>query len=1533
MQLNAVPKLGFGFVVAAGLWTGAVVANTVADSQSDWSTSGTQGEKGWHYGYFNLTRDANKVYAAAEFTPFTNSAGPAGGAVSPGGNHWTGQMWDLLGDAAGPWTELGRTSTHPNGTNSAPTEEHWTIRRWISDRNLPGARITWHMHKDNTGCGNGVTGILFVNGAQLDKVAIAAGDAAGVTRTVTRNLAIGDRVDLALTPVGTDNAGSDGCDGSSYWLSIDDGFSDQDGDGLQDAADNCPAVANPDQRETDGDGVGDACDNCPVVSNASQRDRDRDGVGDACDEPPGTVNRAVVIHEIHYHPQESKELEFIELHNASAQAISLSGWSLDEGVKHRFGPADEIAPGGFVVVCRNADLVAQQYGLDAGRLHWWVGSTGLDKGGEDIVLLDPTGAVVDAVRYDDDLPWDAGADGLGPSLQRLCPGGDSNSPTNWAAEPPTPQAPNAAVECPPPVLPAPAVAISEIHYHPFNDLDLEHEFVELTNATAAPIDLAGYCFSQGITFCFEESTVLASGEAIVVCRDQAAARAQFGDFRSAGDFIGQLANGGERITLVDAQGGLVDSVSYRDSGEWPVAADGIGFSLEKIVLDATSDDAASWADSGSGQSQGGEENWQTATATGTATSSTLYFYLDEVGEMLIDDVSLVDVSNPGVNLVPNGGFNAGLSPWQGVGNHLNSRWSQAPGGTQFPEAALHLIADGQGSGSANSVRVNTVSALDQSGATTYRLTFSFKAISGSRGLLARLSVSTPSRGIYYQIGAGASGVVSPGASNLTALAALPPFVSHVNRFPEEPDSSSGTWISARVRGGATRVVLRATLPGGVREFEMLDDGLSNDGAAGDGVFGAEVPPQPHHTAVIFKIEAFSDDGSRIFPPSTDPMGYRGFYVTNYQPESGLDAYNLIVPSANPRGWIGGLSCDVYSNISFAYRGTLYYNVGLRRRGQSVCGTVKPFLKVRFHRGHEFQGQRKVNLQSLWTDKALIREHMSWKLFEELSNPSCKQEFIRVHANGDYYGLFASLEHPDALWLERVGLNPDGNLYKAVASTEQQQASYAAAYEKKTNEDGDFSDLASFLNAMHSTAAGSLVSFFRQNVDEDTVIDYQAANVLINNRDYPHKNHYLYHDLAKNRWMPTIWDVDLSYGKRWDGSYGGVLNDGMDTPGITPWYTTNVRGGGTGNHLLDKFFSQAGTYYRRAYLVRLWSNLHERYTIEFYDRRIAELQERLIDEQAEDFAEWGRSAATANDPTAPAAFLPNIDRVKQHILSRRNYLINYLRTTEGFSQHNRLMITEIHYNPLGTQDAEFVELWNNSGRAVNVSGWTIQGLGTDNPDGTQQAVFAFPASTSIADGEIIIVAKNPVVFEGRFGAVARIFGPYPGNLDNGGESLRLKDAGPGHPATVDRVEYDTSAPWPALADGFGYSLELFGIEADMDNEAPERWRRSLSFDGSPGRIERPGEEGNYFRRGNCNGDRQVDVSDAFAVLVYLFRGGVQPPCIDGCDVNGNSTVAIDDAILLLNYLFKPGSAAIPAPGPADCQPAREGFCEVSNCAAN
>lgn len=70
---------------------------------------------------------------------------------------------------------------------------------------------------------------------------------------------------------------------------------DRDGDGVPDARDNCPTVANADQHDEDGDGVGNACDNCPATANPAQANGDGDGVGDACDPEPGAPDHIALF--------------------------------------------------------------------------------------------------------------------------------------------------------------------------------------------------------------------------------------------------------------------------------------------------------------------------------------------------------------------------------------------------------------------------------------------------------------------------------------------------------------------------------------------------------------------------------------------------------------------------------------------------------------------------------------------------------------------------------------------------------------------------------------------------------------------------------------------------------------------------------------------------------------------------------------------------------------------------------------------------------------------------------------------------------------------------------------------------------------------------------------------------------------------------------------------------------------------------------------------------------------------------------------
>jgi hypothetical protein len=75
---------------------------------------------------------------------------------------------------------------------------------------------------------------------------------------------------------------------------------------------------------------------------------------------------------------------------------------------------------------------------------------------------------------------------------------------------------------------------------------------------------------------------------------------------------------------------------------------------------------------------------------------------------------------------------------------------------------------------------------------------------------------------------------------------------------------------------------------------------------------------------------------------------------------------------------------------------------------------------------------------------------------------------------------------------------------------------------------------------------------------------------------------------------------------------------------------------------------------------------------------------------------------------------------------------------------------------------------------------------------------------------------------------------------------------------------------------------------------------------------------HFVRGRVNRDDVVDLSDAVALLNFLFRDGAPPEPLEAADINGDGERDISDAIYLLNHLFLGGPAPpapYPEPGPA------------------
>lgn len=142
----------------------------------------------------------------------------------------------------------------------------------------------------------------------------------------------------------------------------------------------------------------------------------------------------------------------------------------------------------------------------------------------------------------------------------------------------------------------PRVVIAELNYHPVAG-DAE-EFIELAappDTAGGPIDLSNATFTRGITATLPAGTRLSTARPMVLARDPVAFAARYG-FTADGTYTGRLADGGERITLVDAAGQTLADITYREDDLWPLGPDGHGFTLVPRSLDPEADlsDPLSW---------------------------------------------------------------------------------------------------------------------------------------------------------------------------------------------------------------------------------------------------------------------------------------------------------------------------------------------------------------------------------------------------------------------------------------------------------------------------------------------------------------------------------------------------------------------------------------------------------------------------------------------------------------------------------------------------------------------------------------------------------------------------------------------------------------------------------------------------------------------------------------------------------------------------------------------------------------------------
>ena len=662
---------------------------------------------------------------------------------------------------------------------------------------------------------------------------------------------------------------------------------------------------------------------------------------------------------------------------------------------------------------------------------------------------------------------------------------------------------------------------------------------------------------------------------------------------------------------------------------------------------------------------------------------------------------------------------------------------------------------------------------------------------------------------------------TPGAANDSGQADLGPYLGDAtDAWPVLPVNASLSFTARVVQTvhplSQVEVHVRSMFDSEVT-LAMRDDGIAPDILAGDQQFTAKIDLTLTEGEMVRWRYTASDTAGRVsrLPFFTDPADadeYYGTIADDPSIESLLPVIHWFVESPSAANNTSGTRCSLF------YLDRFYDNIQVDRHGQSSGGFPKKSYDVDFNKGNRFtfaEGEKKVkdiNLLTNWADKTKVRNTLG---YETIGGAGAAGHFafpVRVQQNGAFFSVADLVEDGDSDYLDRTGLDPEGALYKMYNHLD----SATSGAEKKTRKDEGNDDLQALITGLTTGNAQAKLRYAYDHVNLAEAANYYAMQTVYGNHDFGHKNYYVYRDTnGTGEWWPLNWDVDLSFGHKWNSSDKyfddrllfnnsltiGAGNNRLRAPLYAhgPWYQMFTR---RLRSLLDQFLQAPGT------------PVNERY----YERRLDEMADLIdpagITSDADlDYAKWGGWGDNL-------AMRPSIDRLKNEFMEQRR---TFLYVTNGSANGGDIPdaqpaffpvhVDELDFLPVsGDQDEEYFRVTHSNNFAVDISNWRITG-GVEHVFTPGTVLPAYnPADLNQCS---IYVVRDPRGFRAR--AVSPtgnelhfVQGSYDGQLSARGETLYLLDASgslvetfsyPGNPTElqvnlrITEINYHPADPTP------------------------------------------------------------------------------------------------------------------------------------------
>jgi hypothetical protein len=396
--------------------------------------------------------------------------------------------------------------------------------------------------------------------------------------------------------------------------------------------------------------------------------------------------------------------------------------------------------------------------------------------------------------------------------------------------------------------------------------------------------------------------------------------------------------------------------------------------------------------------------------------------------------------------------------------------------------------------------------------------------------------------------------------------------------------------------------------------------------------------------------------------------------------------------------------------------------------------------------------------------------------------------VRTQRNGAFQGIYNYLDLFDGTWREREGYD-DNQFFKANINAFDSTVPLAnRRFEKKAPDDNDYAPLQAFLNGIALTGTAER-NYLLANVDLPQLVNYAAVTAIIQHVDSSTKNFYLAQDPATMRWSMLPWDLDHTFGNK--------------CCFIQSNFVTPAEPGDRINPIMEALFATPewrDMYFRR--LRTLINDLLATGRMEaLYDAKVGIAQPEI----ALDFARWVYDEAESYSQQRNQLF--------KGIAARRTVFASDSRVPGNQPASPNIVIDEIQHSPAGGDTAEFVELYNPSSTAIDLSSWTITG-------GINLTIQ--PGTVILPQSAMTFVSNDPA-FRAAYGSTVFVGDRYTGNLaPSASLTLTRPDGTP-----ADTLTYG-GAGWPVPT--AGQSLELTDLAGDNNNGA--NWALSTGA-GTPG----------------------------------------------------------------------------------------------------